>query len=1151
MKNRFRLPFYAIVWLLTAVAPGQLSASSIWTLVNFPRFTSENRIISSNTNNSSADGLVLWNRLDISNAVVPSVVGADGIMTAGRTVAGRFGNAIELNMQQQFGVTFPIDALTTSVGCLEFWAKLSDFPDTLPTGASPGLIGCGDFGQHDGHLMFFSANDGGGNGGLCVRSMLSLGTGSFGSWTYASAIGGGAISDWHHYAVVWNAENIPGVAGGTRKVVVYVDGSLNSGHYGGSAGTSAFVVGGGSFTRFGLLNHQGLVNGRIAFDNLKIWNYAKTNFADRFTEGDTNSVTLLVVGARGDASPDNGSYTCQVGTSLSVRVSSPVIDGTTRYVCTGASVVGNDYTQNAVTNVALTMTNNAAVTWNWQTQYQLATAVSGSGTVTSASGWCVAGSNVTLIATADSGSHFSGWTGDLDGCTVEGSSISVAMTQGRAITAQFAIDSSGSSADGLVLWNRLDISNAVVPSVVGADGIMTAGRTVAGRFGNAIELNMQQQFGVTFPIDALTTSVGCLEFWAKLSDFPDTLPTGASPGLIGCGDFGQHDGHLMFFSANDGGGNGGLCVRSMLSLGTGSFGSWTYASAIGGGAISDWHHYAVVWNAENIPGVAGGTQKVVVYVDGNLNSGHYGGSAGTSSFVVGGVFARFGLLNHQGLVNGRIAFDNLKIWNYAKTNFADRCIEGDANSVTLLVAGARGDASPDNGSYACQVGTSLSARVSSPVIAGTTQYVCTGASVVGNDFSQNTTTNVTLTLTNNATVMWNWQTQFQLATIVSGGGEVTPADGWYADGSNVVLTAIADPNWHFVRWSGDTNGCLATFTSLTVPITRARTIAAVFAGGSTPVISGRITRFQTKEPLAGVTVSFSGSVGTTTSDTNGNYSMLVPFGWSGTATASYGSGGFAKPTLSFKRVVKNQTKANFVWAPDPVITGRVWRNDTKAGMPGVAITADHGGGVTNTDENGNYSLTVPYNWTGEITPMVSDSGKFSPGHRSVQKITQNRRNVSFVWNPTASHSASRSVSKGSMAITFVASRATDKAAGGALVVHVLELAQPAQVANGELATVQVVGGQIQVCPVVADAVGGMTRTFTLDSQGADANNDGLPDSLAMALGDNLREGVVLLTLQCNDGTLTATTPFVDLLTVEGVAQPLGALPATWRLRSCK
>ena len=147
---------------------------------------------------------------------------------------------------------------------------------------------------------------------------------------------------------------------------------------------------------------------------------------------------------------------------------------------------------------------------------------------------------------------------------------------------------------------------------------------------------------------------------------------------------------------------------------------------------------------------------------------------------------------------------------------------------TLTVVSAHGGASPETLTTNCY--TALSLRVTnSPVAEGSrTQYVCSSGTVASNSFTQVSATNVTLALTNDATLTWNWQTQYQLATETNGNGSVAPAAGWYAEGSNVVLTATAGFNWHFSRWEGDTNGCEVAGNTNTAPMTQARTIRAVF-----------------------------------------------------------------------------------------------------------------------------------------------------------------------------------------------------------------------------------------------------------------------------------------------------------------------------------
>jgi hypothetical protein len=91
--------------------------------------------------------------------------------------------------------------------------------------------------------------------------------------------------DWHHYAIVWNGVgNIPNVADTTRKISVFVDGQLNTTTSNKSPEEQLFAP--GNAPRFGFIGFptDAIPGASIVFDNLKIWNYAKTDFNDRTDE---------------------------------------------------------------------------------------------------------------------------------------------------------------------------------------------------------------------------------------------------------------------------------------------------------------------------------------------------------------------------------------------------------------------------------------------------------------------------------------------------------------------------------------------------------------------------------------------------------------------------------------------------------------------------------------------------------------------------------------------------------------------------------------------------------------------------------------------------------------------------------------------------
>lgn len=170
--------------------------------------------------------------------------------------------------------------------------------------------------------------------------------------------------------------------------------------------------------------------------------YAVTNGATltrgyvEITVVPSSNKSVTVISARGGAFP--GSILTNSGTMLSFYLTnSPVVSGTTRYVADGATVTGNDYTQVSPTNVTLTLTNDATLTWAWGTNYWLNTATNGAGTVSVASSWRWAGSNVAITAAASTFWTFAGWSGTTGGCAIAGNVITAAMTQARSITASF------------------------------------------------------------------------------------------------------------------------------------------------------------------------------------------------------------------------------------------------------------------------------------------------------------------------------------------------------------------------------------------------------------------------------------------------------------------------------------------------------------------------------------------------------------------------------------------------------------------------------------------------------------------------------------------------------------------------------------------
>lgn len=251
----------------------------------------------------ASSGLVLWNRLGSAGEVAGSAVGPGGTVLAGGFVPGVFGNAMEVSVQGTPGATFPVGVLPGAEGCAEFWARVAANSPSIPNGGCVRPVGVMPAdGSSCSDMIHFNSNDGSANGGLCLRlaNFGSAGTGRYGSWAWADIAGGGSIGEWHHYALVWSTGAIQGVPAG-RHMAAYVDGALNTGSWTGAAANPQ-PLGHSPDMRMALLYLTGNAASRAAVDNLKIWDHAKTDFSDRFTE---------------DAgfTPGNGGLVCVPGVS--------------------------------------------------------------------------------------------------------------------------------------------------------------------------------------------------------------------------------------------------------------------------------------------------------------------------------------------------------------------------------------------------------------------------------------------------------------------------------------------------------------------------------------------------------------------------------------------------------------------------------------------------------------------------------------------------------------------------------------------------------------------------------------------------------------------------------------------------------------------
>ena len=158
---------------------------------------------------------------------------------------------------------------------------------------------------------------------------------------------------------------------------------------------------------------------------------------------------LTVVSAFGSPDPSTGVHEYDLGEDVTASISSPVYESDDiRHVCLGWDGTGSVPTGGNGTVVNFRADEDSSLTWNWRTDYLLSFMESENGMVSIEKGqfsfafdtWQPSGSSVRLLALPDDGFRFDGWTGDTDGCTIDGGTITVPMSMPRRIGATFVQD---------------------------------------------------------------------------------------------------------------------------------------------------------------------------------------------------------------------------------------------------------------------------------------------------------------------------------------------------------------------------------------------------------------------------------------------------------------------------------------------------------------------------------------------------------------------------------------------------------------------------------------------------------------------------------------------------------------------------------------
>jgi len=159
-------------------------------------------------------------------------------------------------------------------------------------------------------------------------------------------------------------------------------------------------------------------------------------------------------------------------------------------------------------------------------------------------------------------------------------------------------------------------------------------------------------------------------------------------------------------------------------------------------------------------------------------------------------------------------------------------------------------------------------------------------------------------------------------------------------------------------------------------------------------ISGYI-KTSDRTGVEGVTVSAGADIESSTTDAGGYYELFIPPGWSGTVTPSKTDWGFNPASRTYSNVTSGQINQDYT-AFQPKISGYV-KDGTGSGVEGVQVSADNEGGSDITNLNGYYQLTVPYDWSGNISADLY-KWDFSPANYALSEVISDQTNINFTAN---------------------------------------------------------------------------------------------------------------------------------------------------------
>jgi len=213
--------------------------------------------------------------------------------------------------------------------------------------------------------------------------------------------------------------------------------------------------------------------------------------------------------------------------------------------------------------------------------------------------------------------------------------------------------------------------------------------------------------------------------------------------------------------------------------------------------------------------------------------------------------------------------------------------------------------------------------------------------------------------------------------------------GIYFDTQEGILSGYPEHEgkYRFTIQMTDANGNIA----------RENYTMAVFPCEICPKISGNI-QHDSGGGMPEATILFRDANGYTRTaiiDEDGFYEMKVPPGWSGTIIPVRSGYSFIPENLIYQQLMTDQLHQDFMASAIKfTLSGKVELREKNQGLANIRLRYGVAGFTVNTNEQGVFSIVVPFRWSGTITPE-SIAYEFTPQSMTIESVYSDLNQINF------------------------------------------------------------------------------------------------------------------------------------------------------------